>query len=85
MAGSETPLVWRRFLRVRRRKGKLMQIGHREFTDGQIRAVHVDDEGKQYVFDNDGQPLYGVWIGPDTSDADPPIILRAGEPADGMG
>ena len=78
MAGSETPLVWRRFLRVRRRKGKLMQIGHREFTDGQIRAVHVDDDGNQYALDNDRQPLYGVWIGPNTSDTDPPILNGSG-------
>jgi hypothetical protein len=52
-----------------------MQIGYRDFIDGQTPAVHLDDEGNQYVYDDAGQPVFGVWIAPDTTDADPPIFL----------
>ena len=52
-----------------------MQIGYRDFTDGQSRAVHLDDDGNQCVFDDSGQAVFGVWIAPDTTDADPPIFL----------
>lgn len=58
-----------------------MHIGCRDFIDGSRRPVHVDDDGNQYVYGDNWQPIYGVWIGPDMSEADPPIILggEAGE------
>jgi hypothetical protein len=37
-------------------------IGSREFTDGSQRDVYEDDDGRQFVIDDDGNPAYGVWI-----------------------
>lgn len=37
-------------------------IGSRDFTDGSQRAVYEDDDGRQFVIDNDGQAVYGGWI-----------------------
>jgi hypothetical protein len=30
------------------------------FIDGVIRPVYVVDDGRQYVLDDEGRPLYGV-------------------------
>jgi hypothetical protein len=35
-------------------------IGEREFTDGVTRPVFEDDEGQQYVLDDDGVPVRGL-------------------------
>jgi hypothetical protein len=43
-------------------------IGSREFTDGSQRAVYQDDEGRQFVIDDEGQAVYGTWLLADTSD-----------------
>ncbi len=40
-------------------------IGSREFTDGSQRAVYQDDEGRQFVIDDEGQAVYGTWLLPD--------------------
>jgi hypothetical protein len=40
-------------------------IGTREFTDGSQRAVYQDDEGRQFVIDDEGQAVYGIWLLPD--------------------
>jgi hypothetical protein len=40
-------------------------IGTREFVDGSERAVYEQDDGRQFVLDNNGQTVYGVWILPD--------------------
>ena len=37
-------------------------IGAGEFTDGSQRAVYEDDDGRQFVIDDEGQAVYGVWI-----------------------
>jgi len=37
-------------------------IGHRLFTDGAERAVHLSAEGGQYVLDEAGMPVNGVWL-----------------------
>lgn len=36
-------------------------IGRRLFTDGTTRPVY-QDEGGQYVLDDHGEKVYGVWI-----------------------
>jgi hypothetical protein len=51
-----------------------MHIGYRDFVDGQSRAIHVDDEGNQYVFDDAGEPIFGVWIAPDYDHAAPQLF-----------
>ena len=46
-------------------------IGSREFTDGSQREVYEDDDGRQFVLDDEGQPVYGVWIV-----VDEPVIVE---------
>jgi hypothetical protein len=39
------------------------QIGVVPFVDGITRPVFLDEDGRQYVLDeDDGQPIYGVWL-----------------------
>jgi hypothetical protein len=40
-------------------------IGEREFTDGVTRPVFEDDEGQQYVLDDDAVAVCGLWLGAD--------------------
>ena len=37
-------------------------IGAHEFLDGSTRLVYVDVDGRQFVIDDEGQRLYGVWL-----------------------
>jgi hypothetical protein len=36
-------------------------IGHCKFADGAMRPIY-DDGRRQYVIDDDGYPVYGVWL-----------------------
>jgi hypothetical protein len=47
-------------------------IGSILFTDGIARPALLDVDGRQYVLDNDGNPVYGSWIY-----FDEPLIVRA--------
>jgi hypothetical protein len=49
------------------------QIGFATFIDGVTRPVFLDADGRQSVLDDDGQPIYGVWILID----EPEIVTRA--------
>jgi len=47
-------------------------IAYVRFVDGARRPVYLEAGGKQYVFDDEGEKVYGVWylpleerIGPD--------------------
>jgi hypothetical protein len=40
-------------------------IGARHFTDGSQRAVYEDDDERQFVIDDEGRAVYGVWMLPD--------------------
>jgi hypothetical protein len=42
-------------------------IGQTAFTDGLVRIVHRRLDGRQFVLDDGGQPVFGLWIrrGPD--------------------
>jgi hypothetical protein len=52
-------------------------VGHCQFADGAMRPVY--DEGKrQYVIDDDGYKVHGVWLIPE-DEPDLPLIV----PADG--
>lgn len=63
-----------------------MHLGHREFTDGQTRAVYLDDDNQQYVLTEDG-PVYGEWLQaePGTVRAEPqadtPILVWHNKPS----
>jgi hypothetical protein len=37
-------------------------MGSRDFVDGSQRAVYQDDEGRQFVIDDQGQAVYGIWV-----------------------
>jgi hypothetical protein len=56
-------------------------IGYHEFLDGSERTVYRDDRG-QYVFDNDGYRVYGMWVTPRSEQCDGPLSVesRPGEP-----
>jgi hypothetical protein len=51
-----------------------MQLGEREFVDRTIRPVWRDDDGRQYVLDDDGETVFGVWLHPD--EYQEPIIIE---------
>jgi hypothetical protein len=37
-------------------------IGRRLFTDGTKRAVYRAGDGRQYMLDDRGLPVFGVWV-----------------------
>ena len=49
-------------------------IGERPFVDGTTRPVLEDGAGRQYVLDDDSNPVYGVQLPP----ADEPIEVMDG-------
>jgi hypothetical protein len=49
------------------------QIAFVPFIDSAIRPVFLDEDGRQYVLDDDGQPVYGMWVY-----IDEPEIVEAG-------
>jgi hypothetical protein len=52
-------------------------LGYRDFTDGRTRPVHACS--RQYVVDDDGQLVYGLWLRPEEEKVDLPVIVE-GEP-----
>jgi hypothetical protein len=39
-------------------------VGNCPFVDGKVRVVPIDKEGRQYVLDDDGNRVVGVWLAP---------------------
>jgi hypothetical protein len=38
-------------------------LGFRSFSDGTVRPVYLEvSTGRQYVPDNQGEPMYGLWL-----------------------
>jgi hypothetical protein len=52
-------------------------IGRRLFVDG-IRRPIYEDAGGQYVLDDDGERVYGVYLIPMEESCDLPIIVEQG-------
>jgi hypothetical protein len=52
-------------------------IGHCHFADGASRLVYYDGR-RQYVIDDDGYRVCGVWLIPE-DEPDLPLIVRADE------
>jgi hypothetical protein len=50
----------------------MQPIGSIPFVDGVSRPVYLDADGRQCVLDDDGKPIYGVWIYID----EPEIVTR---------
>jgi hypothetical protein len=48
------------------------QIGVVPFNDGITRPVILGADGRQYVFNDDGQRIYGEWILID----EPEVVMR---------
>ena len=40
----------------------LVPIASIPFLDGTTRPVYLDADGREYVLNDDGQPVYGEWI-----------------------
>jgi hypothetical protein len=54
-----------------------VRIGSRLFVDGVTRDVFVGEDGRQFVLDNDGNPVHGVWIYILELDSDPVIVPKS--------
>ena len=54
-------------------------LAHVRFADGSIRPVFEED-GRQFVTDNEGNRVYGVWFIPRGEPV--PFIVPARSPAD---
>jgi hypothetical protein len=48
-----------------------------DFVDGLRRSVYEEPDGRQYVVDNDGEKVFGVWFIP-REECDQPIIVDDG-------
>jgi hypothetical protein len=48
------------------------------FNDGPMRPVYEQHDGRQYVIDDDGEPVYGVWYIP-REEADLPVVVKGPE------
>jgi hypothetical protein len=48
-------------------------IGHCKFADGAMRPIY-DDGRRQHAIDDDGYPVYGVWLIPEGEPAQPLIV-----------
>ena len=58
-------------------------IGTRRFTDGVTRSVRQAKDGRQFVFDDNGAEVFGVWLPTDESLDDAPLIVVTGaQPAE---
>jgi hypothetical protein len=40
----------------------MQSISSIPFVDGVTRPVYLDADGRQFVLDVDGTPIYGVWV-----------------------
>lgn len=49
-------------------------VAHVDFLDDVRRPVYEQPDGRQYVYDNDGEQVYGVWFIP-REEWDRPIIV----------
>jgi hypothetical protein len=53
----------------------LEPIAHIELTGGALRPIFDTPDGRQYVLDDDGQRVYGVWFIPPEVESEPPLIV----------
>jgi hypothetical protein len=51
----------------------MQPVGSVPFIDGVFRPVFLDLDARQCVLDDDGQPIYGVWVYIE----EPEIVIRA--------
>lgn len=58
-------------------------LGCTAFVDGQTRPVYENTHG-QYVHDNDGELIYGLWFIPRDEGADTPLIVHGPDDEHGI-
>ena len=52
-------------------------VAHVEFLGGAMRPVYEQPDGRQYVHDDDGEQVFGVWFIPrEEPEADAPAIVE---------
>jgi hypothetical protein len=54
-------------------------LGTAAFIDGIDRAVY-DEDGRQFVHDDAGHKVYGVWIYIDEDECDRPVVVEPDDP-----
>jgi hypothetical protein len=52
-------------------------IGQCRYVDGSTRTVYAEG-GRQYVLDENGRPVYGVWLRPAEEPETAIIVIEAG-------
>ena len=52
-------------------------IGTRRFTDGVTRSVHQAEDGRQFVFDDDGAEVFGLWLLTEDALELAPLVVKA--------
>ena len=51
-----------------------------DYIDGVWRPVYVDEHGKQFVYDDNGERVYEAWLYPEDDQCDLPVIVPAEQP-----
>ncbi|MBM4071394.1 MAG: hypothetical protein FJ271_21020 [Planctomycetes bacterium] len=52
-------------------------VAHVWFTDGAKRAVYRESSGRQYILDDDGDKVHGVWYIPEEELIEPDAIVES--------
>jgi len=50
-------------------------LGERQFTDGTVRRVFQDEGGRQFVLDDAGDKVFGVWVAPEDMEPDSCMLV----------
>jgi len=50
-------------------------LGERQFTDGAVRTVYQETDGRQFVLDDVGDKVFGVWIASEEANSDSCLIV----------
>jgi hypothetical protein len=50
-------------------------LGGRQFTDGAVRRVFAETDGRQFVLDDDDDRVFGVWLSLEEIEPDPCVCV----------
>jgi hypothetical protein len=50
-------------------------VGRRRFTDASARDVYLARDGRRYIVDNHGLPVFGVWVRADMAEGNRSVIM----------